>query len=102
MNYVCAVIMCGCIVGLLRDVVRDDSSANIWGNLPSFIISGILKRKHSIALSGQFGLEESIGLSQDRLRSDDDDDCSDIRLLDCEDGGTTILRNVYCLSFDTA
>ena len=93
--------MCGCVVGLLRDV-RDDGSANIWGNLPSFIICGILKGKHSIAPSGQFGLEESIDLSQDGLRSDDDDDSSDIRLLDPEDGGTTILRNVYCLSFDTA
>ena len=45
-HYVCAVIMCGCLVGLLCDVIRGDCAANIWGNLPSLIICGIFKKKH--------------------------------------------------------
>jgi hypothetical protein len=49
-----------------------------------------------------------VDLSPDGLQNDDDDDdddnddSPDIRLLDREDGGTFVFRNVYCLSVDMA
>lgn len=96
--------MCGILVGLLYEAIRGDCAANIWGNLPSFIICDTFKWKHQIALAGEFAFQEAMELSPDGLRDndDDDDDSPDIRLLDREDGGTFVLQNVHCLSVDTA
>ena len=96
-HYVCAVIMCGSLVSLLCDVIWDDCASDIWGNLPSFIICGTFKRKHQIALAGEFAFQEVMDLSQDGLQNNDDHDdddndhSPDIRLLDCEFGDTLVL-----------
>jgi len=37
-----------------------------------------LKRKHLIAVSGKYALEEAMDLSQDRLRDDDDHDLCNV------------------------